>query len=257
VSAALEPLGLEQIKTMPVERVNETAARLWDQLRPAPPVVEAAPLQRAEKALAAFEKRKLALKFYLLGRNYYKALEAFNFAEQHHTGLRKDGVTPEFQHQIDIALYLTTLKDVQDEETTLAAALLHDVMEDYAVSHEEMERRFGLRLTEIVWRLTKKYKGVEKDLPAYFEEISNDPVASLVKGADRIHNVQSMVGVFTVEHQKHYVDEVKTYFLPMLKRAKKSFPRQSPAYFNIEHLLKSQLRFLEALFGESASAGDR
>lgn len=197
-----------------------------------------------------YNKLYLSLKYYLLGREYFVALRALNFARTYHQGTRKDGVTPEFQHQLEIALYLTTLKDIKNEETLLACALLHDVMEDYNVSLEELTKEFGADIARIVELLTKKFRGKNKDYPSYFFWIGKDPIASLVKGTDRINNVQTMVGVFTLEKQKSYATEVNEYFLPMLKRAKYNFPEQSFAYFNIIHMLKSQLELLEALHGK-------
>lgn len=45
-------------------------------------------------------KSRTALRYWLLGRNYIKSVEAMDFALQFHIGLRKDKVNPEFQHQI-------------------------------------------------------------------------------------------------------------------------------------------------------------
>lgn len=197
--------------------------------------------------MTSFNKLFISLKYYMLGRRYYVALKALDFARLKHYGTRKDGVTPEFQHQVEITLFLSTLKDVQNEEEVLAAALLHDVMEDYDISVHEMQGKFGKKLTDIVWLLTKKYQGKKKNLSEYFDLISSDPVASLVKGADRINNVQTMVGVFSKDKQQSYVLEVEQYFLPMIKRAKYQFPEQSAAYFNISHMLKSQVALVKAI----------
>ena len=193
-----------------------------------------------------FNKQFISLKFYLLGKRYFQALKALDFAKSYHTGKRLDNA-PEFQHQVQIALYLITLKDIANEELVLTVALLHDVMEDYDISREEMESRFGKVTADKVWLLTKFYKGEKKDLKKYFAAIALDPEASLAKGADRINNIQSMQGAFNFEKQKSYTAEVLERFLPMLKEAKYHFPEQSAAYFNIIHMLKSQVELLNAL----------
>ena len=82
-----------------------------------------------------YDKRFVALRFYMYGKGYFTALKAFNYARKYHVGKRRDG-TPELQHQVDIALYLSTLKDIAHEEKVLAVAMLHDVVEDYAVIKE-------------------------------------------------------------------------------------------------------------------------
>ena len=99
----------------------------------------------ATQAKLAFERKRTALKGYCLGRDYVDVLRAITFAEEYHVGVRKDGVTPEFQHQIEIALHATTLKGLsnEDESILLQMIMLHDVVEDYNVSLMEIEQRFG------------------------------------------------------------------------------------------------------------------
>jgi (p)ppGpp synthase/HD superfamily hydrolase len=245
VSEALAGLDAEAIAKLPEAELGAAAAAAWENVaRAADASAPAAPAQLSSSGPSYYQKRYVFLQGYLYGKGYHTALRALEFARARHTGKRKDGFTPEFQHQVEIALYLSTLKDVRDEETTLAAALLHDVMEDYDVEREEMERLFGKALADTVWRLTKVHKGVKKDLGAYFAEIAGDPVASLVKAGDRIHNVQSMVGVFSPAKQAEYIEEVERWFLPMLKAAERAFPDQAKAYLNARHLLKSQLALL-------------
>lgn len=109
-----------------------------------------------------YEKLSIALKYYLIGKGYNLALEALRFAKLKHDGKRKDGVTPEVQHQIEIALYLTTLKGIREEENTIIVALLHDIIEDTDTSREAIEARFGKSIADSVWAISKKVNGVEK-----------------------------------------------------------------------------------------------
>lgn len=193
-----------------------------------------------------FNKLDLSLKFFLLGRNYHTSLAAYGLAKSYHTGTRKDGITPEFQHQIEIALHVTTLRDVIAEEHTLTAALLHDTPEDYDISYQAVLDKFGYDVAQSVWALTKKNKTMVKDIRVYYNEISENYIASIVKGCDRVHNLQSMPGVFTTEKQIRYIDETEDYVLPMLKQAAILFPSQSLAYMNIRTTLKSQIKLLQA-----------
>jgi (p)ppGpp synthase/HD superfamily hydrolase len=195
-----------------------------------------------------FAKRRVSLRYWLLGKGYLKALQAMEFAAEYHKGTRKDGVTPEFDHQISIAHYVRTLlPSLEFAEETLCVIFLHDVSEDYHVSREEIERRFGTRVADAVWRMTKTWRGDKKDEARLFEEMAECPLSSIAKGADRIHNLQSMVGVFTPAKQKTYMGEVTDLFLPMLKKARKLFPQQEAAYENIKHMLTSQLELFEAI----------
>lgn len=191
--------------------------------------------------MTEYDKLRISLRYFLLGREFYMAADALEYAAGFHTGFRKDGVTPEFQHQIEIAHYVRTLSpSLMFPEDTLAAVLLHDVPEDYGVPHGDIANRFGPKVGRAVFLM-------DKNSNARFESIGEDPIASVAKGGDRIHNLQSMVGVFTREKQIKYVAEAQEKFLPMLKQARRLFPKQEAAYENIKHMMTSQIELLEAL----------
>jgi len=192
--------------------------------------------------------KKVPIRYWMLGSKYHLALDAMEFASSFHTGLRKDGKTPEFEHQLSIANFLRTLENSLDKpEETLAAAFLHDVCEDYDVSFEEIHSKFGDEVGIAVNSLTKKYRGYKEDIKVYYKNIAADNIASIVKGADRIHNVQSMQGVFSLDKQRKYIKETNELVLPMLKEARRTFTKQEPAYENIKHVLKTQLELIEAV----------
>lgn len=205
--------------------------------------------------LVRYQKLSIQLKGYLKGRGFTRALEAFQFAKECHPGFRKDGVTPNFQHQIEICLFILTLKEVANEEDVLMAALLHDSREDphmkngklVYVEHQEIVDRFGKTVADAVEKLTKEFKGAKKEMVDYFDAIASCPIASIVKGADRIHNISSMTGVFTIPKQEHYVFEVKEYFLPMLKTARNNFPHQQMSYHAMNTFLKNMCKTVEAV----------
>jgi (p)ppGpp synthase/HD superfamily hydrolase len=204
--------------------------------------------------MTKFEKKLLTLRQQLIGAKYYGALSALTFAMKYHTGTRKDGVTPEFQHQVEIALYALTLPDLKYREEIIATIMLHDVREDYHVTEgeirellKEQPEEFINHVARAVENMTKEWRGSKKDEKLLFQAMADDPVASIAKGCDRIHNLQSMVGVFTVEKQKAYLIEVEELFIPMLKTARKRFPSQHTAYMNILHLMRSQVELIEAV----------
>ncbi len=185
---------------------------------------------------------------WLRGRNYHLAASTMEFARDFHRGLRKDGVTPEFHHQVRIAGLVRTLEPhLLHPEETLAAAFLHDVCEDFDVGFEEIDKRFGAVVCEAVRLLTKKYRGSRTPYDVYFSEMAANPIASVVKGCDRSDNIQSMLGVFTLDKQKHYLSEVEELFLPMLKTARRRFPTQEPAYENIKIMLRSQAALIHEI----------
>lgn len=211
--------------------------------------------------LESRQKLELSLRYWILGRasadpRWLLAHKALELARSLHTGMRKDGITPSFQHQLEIAQYLRTLApSIMDAPSVIAVALLHDTAEDFdeLISFEYLEREFGATIASAVQRLTKKYRGSKMDLAKYLEAIALCPIASLVKGADRINNLQSMLGVFSIPKQREYALEAQTLFLPMLKAARRRFPEQEPAYENIKMMMRSQLQLLKATWPEPAA----
>jgi (p)ppGpp synthase/HD superfamily hydrolase len=192
-----------------------------------------------------YKKLIVAMRYWLLGRNYTRAIDAMELALEHHTGLRKDGVTPEFQHQLEISHFIRTLDLAENMENCIIVAFLHDLPEDYDYPLEKIREQFGATIRDAVWLVTKKYEGMTKDVTKYYEQIAENCIASIVKGVDRIHNVQSMQGVFTEIKQKKYIAEVKTDICLMLKVARRKFPVQESAYENIKYVLNGQIQLIK------------
>jgi (p)ppGpp synthase/HD superfamily hydrolase len=213
--------------------------------------------------MTKFEKKLLVLRSQLSGpdpdRAYSDALVCLEFAKSHHTGTRKDGVTPEFQHQVEIGLYALTLPVLRWREEVICTIFLHDVREDYGITDAEIMALFpndpikGRRVADAVDAMTKTFRGVVRDEAELFKRMAANPIASIAKGCDRIHNLQTMVGVFSVEKMIAYVAEAKALFFPMLKEARKQHAFQRTAYENIKFVLISQIELIEAVIAAEQS----
>lgn len=188
--------------------------------------------------LIQFNKDYTALKSYLLGRNYTTSLRVLAYAKNLHNGFRKDQITPEFHHQIRIAFSILNLRDVANEEMCLSLSALHDTPEDKAVSYSTLADLFGHDIAYKSCLLNKHQYASESEC---FAAVANDIDCSLVKGADNSDNIQSMIGVFTNEKMKKYMERTKVSVLPMLKTASTNFPEQSFAYSSLRVRLKDQL----------------
>jgi len=198
-----------------------------------------------------YQKSRSALRYLLLGKEFHLAHKAFELGLEHHIGTRKDGVTPEFQHQISQGLYICTLaKSLTYPELTLATAFLHDIVEDCGFPLESIYDEFGDQVGHAVELMTNQQLGVKKDKKVYYQSMINDPIASICKGVDRSHNHQTMVGVFTTAKMEDYISETSDHILPMLKEARKKHTRQYEAYMNVTTLLKCQMEFVQAIVGK-------
>ena len=86
--------------------------------------------------------------------------EAIVFAAKAHDGMRrKKGDAPYILHPMEAAVIVGTMTDDQD---LIAAAALHDVVEDAGITIEEVEERFGKRVRELVQSETEDKR---TDLP--------------------------------------------------------------------------------------------
>jgi len=202
--------------------------------------------------LEAHKKRVLVLRHMLIGREWYEALSALEFSRKHTVGYRKDNVTPNFDHPVSIGLYLMTFPDLMYPQEAIALAMTHDLIEDSLLSELEVraafrDRDFGFRVGRATDLLSKESRGVRKDEKALFEAMSECPIASIGKPADRAINQNDMAGVFTREKIEKQVWETEDLILPMLKRAKRNFPEQTLAYENMNWTLKSQVNIVKGL----------
>ena len=199
------------------------------------------------------EKTRIALYHWMLGKGFYTAAEAMDYAEHHHTGFRKDGKTPAFAHQIWIANRIRTFP-LSDElmELCLILAFLHDTAEDYDVGFEEFHAKYGEKIAEGVRHLTKKHRGVVIPKDTYFLELSLDLAAAIVKGVDRLHNLSTMIGVFAVTKMHDYIVETKTYHLVMLKKARKNFPAYWQTFEAIKQAIEDKIEMVELLIKDAS-----
>lgn len=211
--------------------------------------------------MSKFSKLYIALKFRLHGMGFYKAMAALEKGREIHDSTRKDGITPEYQHQLEIALFILTLKDIKDLEECLILALFHDTLEDYPdrISERYISDNFGESiynglnsLNKYIMKMQDGFKKVAKTPNEYFGVIGEDKNTAIVKLVDRVNNLQSMQrGKFTLEKQRKYVEEVKTHFLPMAKRVRLANPEYMDAFYNLETVLKFQIEFVESFIEAS------
>lgn len=222
-----------------------------------------------------FQKSKLLFQTYIETKaeednRWLDVIKAYRLAEETHVGFRKDGVTPILQHQLSICLYLKTISAYfENPVEVFVLALLHDVYEDHPEKIKKLSSDFPAYYDKVK-KLSKKtflqqrdgvvleledfgvvegaeISEIDKDYNVYFEEIFKDKSCSLVKLADRLHNSATMIGVFSKEKMLQYVTEIEKYFLPSLKKARKSFVTQRNAYENLKSVLLIQLETLKGL----------
>lgn len=140
-------------------------------------------------------------------------LKAAHFASQKHRDQRRKDkeASPYINHPLNVAILISDIGKIQDPEI-LAAALLHDTIEDTDTKPEELEKFFGLRVRNLVEAVTD-----DKSLPKeerkkrqieHAAELSAD--ATLIKLGDKISNVLDVTknppSNWNIERRKQYFD---------------------------------------------------
>ena len=122
---------------------------------------------------------------------------AYHFAKEHHEGqIRKSG-EPFLSHCVEVARLLAQLGL---DHTTVAAGLLHDVVEDTPATHEEVAKQFGEEIAELIAGVTKiekiAYESREVRQAETYRKMLLSTVKDirviLIKLVDRLHNMRTL-----------------------------------------------------------------
>lgn len=115
-------------------------------------------------------------------------------AKKHRDQKRKDGRTPYINHPIEVLQILANVAEVQDCEI-LAAALLHDTIEDTQTTADELRENFGERVLSLVLECTddKTLPKAERKRLQVERAPHKSADAKLIKIADKISNMRDMI----------------------------------------------------------------
>ncbi len=124
-------------------------------------------------------------------------IRAYNFAESAHEGQYRKSGEKYFIHPVEVAKILAELElDIY----TIAAGLLHDVVEDTKYTYKDIAENFGREIADLVEGVTKlgqiEYKSKEEtqaeNLRKMFMAMGKDIRVILIKLADRLHNMRTL-----------------------------------------------------------------
>ncbi len=125
-------------------------------------------------------------------------------ADKHKEQTRKDG-TPYIYHPLHVA---ELVKNAGFDMRYQVVAVLHDVLEDTDATEDEV-LIFGEDILEAVKLLTRPEGAKEED---YVAAILENPMATVVKNADKINNIQDTTHCPDRAWGKRYVEKVKLYY---------------------------------------------
>jgi len=163
--------------------------------------------------------------------NHQLILNAADFAAYKHRNQRRkdEEKTPYINHPIAVAKIISEIGNIEDPEI-LAAALLHDTIEDTKTTPEELIENFGERVCHLVQEVTD-----DKTLPKlerkqrqidHAKEISKD--AALIKLGDKISNVTDI----TYTPPTHWDNERRLEYLEWAEEVINNCPKVNEALEN-------------------------
>ncbi|MBI4120138.1 MAG: bifunctional (p)ppGpp synthetase/guanosine-3',5'-bis(diphosphate) 3'-pyrophosphohydrolase [Parcubacteria group bacterium] len=145
---------------------------------------------------------------------------AFEFAQKAHTGQKRDSGEDYITHPLKAAQILA---DFNLDHETVAAAFLHDVLEETETKPEALEKEFGHNITFLVQAVTKLHRVSYSGLKQYIENFHKMILATakdirvvLIKLADKLHNLET---IDTFKGNKElFAREVLEVYAPLASR---------------------------------------
>ena len=157
-----------------------------------------------------------------IGKELALLRRAYDFAKEAHVNQKRASGEDYFIHPCTVAQILI---DLGLDSATVAAAFLHDVIEDTAVSEGDIKKEFGEEVLELVLGVTKldkiQFTSKEEEQAENFRKIfvamAKDIRVIIIKLADRLHNMRSL-NFLSTERQQRMARETLDIYAPLAHR---------------------------------------
>ncbi len=181
-------------------------------------------IEKENKAIAQEYKELLRISYQTLSEEDKKLIrKAFDVAVDAHKDQRRKSGEAYIFHPIAVAKIVAS--EIGLGATAIAAALMHDVVEDTDVTLEDIEKMFNPKIAQLVEGLTK-ISQVQKDLNISVQAenfrkmlltLNDDVRVILIKLADRLHNMQTMDSMAEYKQMK-IASETLYIYAPLAHR---------------------------------------
>ena len=177
------------------------------------------------------ENKEILARYKDLITNTYRTMDeeqnklirkAFDIALDAHKDQRRKTGEPYIYHPIEVAKIVAN--EIGLGATSIACALLHDVIEDSEYTYEDLEKIFGKNIADIVNGLTKISVMNQQNISVQSENyrkllltLSEDFRVILIKIADRLHNMRTLDSMHPVK-QKKIAAETAYIYAPLAHR---------------------------------------
>ena len=181
-------------------------------------------IEQENKAIAKEYKELLRISYQTLSEDDKKLIrKAFDVAVDAHKDQRRKSGEAYIFHPIAVAKIVAS--EIGLGATSIAAALMHDVVEDTEITVEDIEKMFNPKVAQLVEGLTKIAQ-VQKDMNVSMQAenfrkmlltLNDDVRVILIKLADRLHNMQTMESMIDYKQTK-IASETLYIYAPLAHR---------------------------------------
>jgi len=141
---------------------------------------------------------------------------AYDFARQRHEGQHRKSGHPFLQHCVEVARLLAQLRM---DDTTVAAGLLHDVIEDTTATYKDVSSQFGHKIADLIDGVTKidrfTYESREERQAETYRKMLLSMVKDirviLIKLVDRLHNMRTLDYIGADAQERIALETVEVY----------------------------------------------
>ncbi len=159
---------------------------------------------------------------YLEPEQVQEVYQAYLFSAEAHEGQRRMSGEPYIYHPLAVA---NILAEMRLDHKTIAAAILHDVVEDTAISLEQLAEEFGEEIATLVDGVSKlthiefesKAQAQAENFRKMMLAMVQDIRVILIKLADRLHNMRTL-GVMRPEKKRRIARETLEIYVPIATR---------------------------------------
>jgi len=163
-----------------------------------------------------YEHLEKTIRGYNISADLKQIRAAFEYAREHHGEQKRRDGSPYITHPLQVAQIVAEMR--LDSESIMAA-LLHDVIEDTDSTYDDVAKRFGATVADIVDGVTKltrvQYSTMEEEqmenLRKMLFAMSRDIRVILIKIADRLHNMRTMEYQSPAKQKKKAFETMEIY----------------------------------------------
>lgn len=150
-------------------------------------------------------------------------VNAAAFAKEMHGDQTRASGEPYYTHPLEVA---EILADMRLDTTTIVTAILHDTLEDTEADYEDLERKFGKNVADLVNGVSKLTKIESQTFEGKQAEnfrklllaMSEDIRVLLIKLADRLHNMRTLHHILKPEKRRRIARETFEIYGPLAER---------------------------------------